>query len=194
MRTSQARRRAGFLGNSVFSFAGLVLAGALHASAAEPSAGDVRLRRAVEDAVRTNPYLGVFDHVVADVQDGRVHLQGSVELPHRRQAAAARVAKLPGVLEVTNDIQVQSAAPADRQRRRRLFERLYYGGGIPGSSEPEWPVRILVSDGGVTLAGFVPSGPDRERLMLLAADAGATFVESQLQVRDSSVRLAAAQE
>jgi osmotically-inducible protein OsmY len=172
----------------------LVLVGALPASAGEPSAGDVRLRHAVEDAVRTNPYLGVFDHVVADVQGGRVHLQGSVELPHRRQAAAARIAKLPGVLGVTNDIEVQSAASDDRQLRRRLFEQLYYGGGIPGSSEPEWPVRILVSDGGVTLAGFVPTGADRERLMLLAADAGAAFVESQLQIEDSSVRLATARD
>jgi osmotically-inducible protein OsmY len=193
MRTNQAGQVAGSFRKSGFGIAGLVLAGALQAYSGEFATSDTELRRAAEDSLRTNPYLGVFDHVLVDIHNGRVRLQGSVELPHRRQAAAARVAKLPGVIEVWNDIEVQSSAPADVQLRRRLFERLYYGGGIEPSPHPEFPVRILVSDGRVTLAGAVASSADSARLEAMAWDAGAGFVENRLKAQHTSIRLAALQ-
>jgi hypothetical protein len=76
--------------------------------------------------------------------------------------------------------------------RRRLFERLYYGGGIHPSQSPEWPVRILVSNGLVTLAGDVDS-VKREQLEAIAWSAGARFVAIQLQGYVTSTPLAVAQ-
>ena len=168
--------------------AGLVLAGTLHASADEiGQAGDAALRRAAEAAIRTNPYLGVFDHVLVDVVSGRVRLSGSVEQRDRREAAAARVAQLPGVLDVLNDIEVQPSAPGDVALRQRLFESLYGGGEIVASRSPEWAVRILVSNGHVTLAGAVAS-IDVERLQAMWR-AGARSVAIQ-QAQGSSVQVA----
>ena len=99
------------------------------------------------------------------------------------------------MLDVRNEIEVQSSAPGDVSLRRRLFERLYYhGAGIPGGQRPEWPVRILVSDGRVTLAGEVASSAERERLEAMAWGAGAQFVENHLQTQVTSERVAAARD
>lgn len=167
--------------------AGLVLAGTLRASADEiGQAGDAALRRAAEAAIRTSPYLGVFDHVLVDVAGGRVRLSGSVEQRDRRESAVDRVAQLPGVLEVQNDIQVQSSAPGDVALRRRLFESLY-GGAVRAGQSAEWAVRILVSNGHVTLAGAVAS-LDVERLQAMWS-AGARSVAIQ-QAQGSSVQVA----
>ena len=177
---------------SWLGIAGLVLAGTLQASAGDiQRSSDDQLRRAAEEAVRTNPFLGVFDQVLVEVDGGQVRLWGSVEQRCRREKAAASVARLSGVLEVQNDIEVQSSAPDDVMLRRRLFERLYYGGGFVDSDRPEWPVRILVSHGRVTLAGEITDSADRERLEAMAQSAGARFVETQLQTPITSMQLAA---
>lgn len=152
---------------------------------------DDQLRRMAEEAVRTSAYLGVFDYVSIDVNSGRVWLHGSVEHRQRGDRAAAQIAALPGVVEIVNEIEVQSSAPADVQLRRRLFERFYYGGGIPRDQRPEWPVRILVSDARVTLAGELPKSADLARLETMAWEAGASFVEAQLHGQCAPERQAA---
>ncbi|HJS56817.1 MAG TPA: BON domain-containing protein [Vicinamibacteria bacterium] len=174
------------------ALAGLLLVGTLQASAddIQPS-GDDQLRRAAEEAVRSNPFLGVFDHVLVEVNGGQVRLWGSVEQRCRREKAASSVARLSGVLDVQNDIEVQSSAPEDVMLRRRLFERLYYDGGIGGNDRLEWPVRILVSHGRVTLAGEITENAERERLEAIAQSAGARFVETRLQTPITPTQVAA---
>ena len=101
------------------------------------------------------------------------------------------MAQLPGVLEVQNEIEVQSSTPEDVALRRRLFETLYFGGALPASQRPEWAVRILVSNGHVTLAGEV-ANLDHERLQAMAWSTGARSVAIQ-QAQGTSVQVAAAQ-
>jgi osmotically-inducible protein OsmY len=186
--------RSELLGRArLFAVVGLAVAGAVRASAdgiPRPN-GDPR-PRAAEKTVRTSVYLGVFDYVVVDVDDGRVRLRGSVEQRGRGKRAAEQVAALPGVVEVVNEIRVQSGAPEDVQLRRRLFERLYYGGGMPADPRPEWPVRILVSEGRVTLAGELPQGAELARLQAMAWEAGALSVDLQPRDEDAPERRAGA--
>jgi hypothetical protein len=66
---------------------------------------------------------------------------------------------------------VQSSASEDVSLRRRLFELLYYGGAIEGGPRAEWPVRILVSDGRVSLAVAAAGSVEPERLQALARSA-----------------------
>ena len=188
MMAKQTTAAAGYPKKSWFAIAGLVLTSALHVSAS-----DEQLRRAAEQAVRNNPFLGVFDHVLVEVDGGHVRLLGSVEQRQRREMAAASVARLSGVLEVRNDIEVQSSAPEDVMLRRRLFERLYYGGAIEGSERPEWPVRILVSHGRVILAGELPDSANREHVEKMAWSAGARAVETQLHTSTSLTQMVSAQ-
>ena len=183
---------AASLNRGWLAIAGLVLVGALQASADDiQQSGDDQLRRAAEEAVRTNPFLGVFDQVLVEVHGGQLRLSGSVEQRCRREKAAASVARLSGVLEVQNDIEVQSSAPEDVMLRRRLFERIYYGGDVVGNDSREWPVRILVSHGRVTLAGEIAANAERERLEALAQSAGARFVETRLQTPIMPMQVAA---
>ena len=184
MTRKETGHTVGSSGKTLFAVAGLVLAGALHLSAGEigqPS--DDQLRRAAERAVRTNPLLTVFDHVVVDVDGGYVYLRGSVERRHRREAVTAGVARLPGVVGVRTEIEVQSSSPADGSLRRRLFESIYYGGVLAANAEPEWQVRIVVDQERVTLFGDVPRGVARKRLEALARDAGALAVDLQPEDR-----------
>ena len=163
----------------------------LSASAGE-AGRDAALRRAAEEALRSNPYLGVFDYVTVEVDGGYVRLGGFVEQKVRREAAAARIARLAGVEEISNEITVQPQAASDVKLRRRLYEKIYYGGAMPGGSRPEWPVRIQVSNGCVTLAGQVANGRDSERLEAMAWQAGAQLVTNQLQAQAATIQMAAA--
>ncbi len=163
----------------LFAVAGLVLAGVVPVSAGEiGQAGDGQIRRAAERAIRINPFLTVFDHVVVDVDGGYVQLRGSVERRHRREAAAAGVARLPGVLGVRNEIEVQSSSPVDESLRRRLFESIYYGGVLAPNDEPCWQVQIVVDRQRVTLFGEVPRGAGQERIEAIARNLGALAVDT----------------
>ena len=189
----QTKRQTGTFKKSM-AVAGLMLAIALPAFAGESGvAGDEQLRRAAEESIQASPYLGVFDHVTVDVRDGYVRLSGSVEQRGRRDKAAAAIARVPGVLGIQNEVEVQSSSPEDVMLRRRLFERLYYGGAIEGNGRPEWPVRILVSDGRVTLAGDLAVSAERARLETIARNAGARLVETRMQAQVVPVTLSAAQ-
>jgi osmotically-inducible protein OsmY len=178
MTRKETKHAFGSFLKTLFGFGGLMLAGALHMSAGEiGQAGDDQIRRAAERAVRTNPFLTVFDHVIVDVDGGYVQLRGSVERRHRREAVAAVVARLPGVVGLRNEIDVQSSSPADVSLRRRLFESIYYGGVLAANAEPEWQVRIVVDGERVTLFGDVPSSAGLERLEAVARNAGALAVD-----------------
>lgn len=193
MGTKSTRWKAPLGRARLVAVVGLAVAGAVRASAADiPRANGDPLRRAAEETVRTSGYLGVFDFVVVDVNDGRVRLRGSVEQRERGKRAADQVAALPGVVEVVDEIRVQSGAPEDVQLRRRLFARLYYGGVIPADPRPEWRVRILVSEGRVTLAGELPEGAELARLEAMAWEAGARFVDLQPRDDDAPERRARA--
>jgi len=167
--------------------AGLMLA----ASVSGSEATDAGLRHAAAEAIRTSPYLGAFDYVAAQVDAGHVRLTGSVEQRTRGRAVVAQIAKLPGVVDVADEIQVQGQSGLDMRLRRQLYERIYYAGAMPGGSRPEWPVKIVVSEGRVMLAGEVARGRDRERLEAIAWRAGAQQVENRLETSPSTVRVAA---
>ena len=179
MTRKETEHTFGSFRKTLFGVAGLVLAGALHVSAGEIGrAGDNQIRRAAEQAIRINPFLTVFDHVVVDVDGGYVQLRGSVERRHRREAVAAGVARLPGVLGVRNEIDVQSSSPADESLRRRLFESIYYGRVFASNDEPCWQVQIVVDRQRVTLFGDVPRGAGQERIEAIARTLGALAVDT----------------
>lgn len=184
MTRKETKQTFGSIRKAWFGVAGLVLAGALQVSAGEiAQAGDDQIRRAAERAIRTNPFLTVFDHVVVDVDGGYVRLRGSVERRHRREAVAAGVVRLPGVVGVRNEIEVQSSSPADESLRRRLFESIYYGDVLAPNDEPWWQVQIVVDRQRVTLFGDVPRGAGQERIEAIARNLGALAIDARSEDR-----------
>jgi osmotically-inducible protein OsmY len=189
MTTKQTTKTFGSIWKAWLVVAVLVLAGAPHISAGViGETCDDQIRRAAEQAIRINPFLTVFDHVVVDVNGGHVRVLGSVERRHRREAVAAGVARLPGVLDVRNEIDVQSQSPADQSLRRRLFESIYYGHVLAPNHTPCWQVQIVVDRERVTLFGDVPRGAEQERIAAIARNLGARAIDVPWEGRTAEAR------
>ena len=178
MTRNGTKQAFGSLGKSLAGVAGLVLAGGLARLRGRDRGGGRRPdRKAAEQAIRINPFLTAFDHVVVDVDGGYIRLHGSVERRHRREAVATAVARLAGVLGVRNEIELQSSSPADEWLRRRLFESIYYGGVLASHDEPWWQVKIVVDQQRVTLFGDVPRGAGQARIEAIARNLGALAID-----------------
>jgi osmotically-inducible protein OsmY len=152
------------------------------AQAADP-ASDQQLVQEVRRALQGYVHLTVFDDVRFQVEGGQVRLLGSVNQPYRRTDLEKRVARVPGVKEVQNDLAVQPVSIVDDETRLRLYRRIYcsldfahYGSG------PLAPVRIVVANGRVTLIGTVASRVDQMLLGIIAREIAPFGVDNQLQV------------
>jgi hyperosmotically inducible protein len=142
---------------------------------------DTEIRKAVRDAVLRYPYYSVFDDVEYAVEDGSVLLRGSVYRPNRRTDIDNLVAKIPGVREIQNEIDVQPASFFDDQLRRELV-RAIYGRLVQYSVQPNPPIHIIVNRGKVTLTGYVNSQVDQALLGVLARETLAFDVANQVKV------------
>ncbi len=158
----------------------LLLAGV--AAAAEP-VSDQQLGNDVRRALQGYVSLTVFDDVRFQVENGQVRLLGSVNQPYRRTDLEKRLARVPGVTGVQNDLAVQPVSIDDDQTRLRLYRRIYgslqfaqYGSG------PLAPIRIVVANGRVTLVGSVATNTDRMLLGSIAREIAPFGADNQLEV------------
>lgn len=137
----------------------------------------------VRKAVLGYAYYDVFDYVEFAVNEGAVLLLGSVDQPHKRSVLEARVARVPGVRAIQNDISVQSFSRFDSDLRYSLARRIY---GNPRfvqySNRAHPPIRILVDRGHVTLAGWVNSAVDKALLGNIALSSPSFSVTNELRV------------
>jgi len=144
---------------------------------------DDEIRKAVADAVLSDPRYGVFDSVGVGVDNGVVTLQGSVLDPWRKDEIDRRVARLDGVREVRNEIRVQPASPFDDRLRLELYRRIYGNGLFQRyASFANPPIRIIVDHGNITLAGVVNSRVEKVALESIARGVLAFKVDNQVQV------------
>lgn len=146
---------------------------------------DVEIRKAVREAVLRYVYYSVFDDVEFAVEDGAVLLRGSVYRPNRRTDIDNLVAKIPGVREVQNEIDVQPASFFDDQLRRELV-RTIYGRLSQYGNQPNPSIHIIVNRGTVTLTGYVNSRVDQALLGVLARETLAFNVTNQVKVEGQS--------
>lgn len=137
----------------------------------------------VRSAVLRYPYYSVFDYVEFSVNEGTVVLQGSMLQPWRKTAIESRVAQVPGVREIQNDLTVQSFTAFDSDLRRTLARRIYGDTRFARyAHQVNPPVRILVDRGNITLAGWVNSNVDKAVLGTIARSTLSFKVENKLQV------------
>jgi osmotically-inducible protein OsmY len=144
---------------------------------------DAAIRTDVEDAVLGYPYYTVFDGVDAAVKDGVVVLGGSVQQPYRKDEIDARVARVPGIRALHDDIQVQPASLSDDALRVRLLRSIY--GNELFSRYAYWPdppIRILVDRGHVTLVGYVPTRVEQVVVGSLARQTWAFSVDNRVKL------------
>lgn len=144
---------------------------------------DPALRKDAQDAVLGYPRYEVWDAVGLDVVDGVATLRGWVLQPWRSSDIEERVARVPGLRAVRNEIRVQGVSDMDDRLRRELYLRIY---GHPifevYASRFDKPVRIIVDRGRVTLAGTVGSAVEQAVVGHIARGTLAFGVDNQVQV------------
>jgi osmotically-inducible protein OsmY len=150
---------------------------------------DAEIVEGVRSAILGDPRYHVFDYVEFAVNDGAVALLGSVSQPWKKSSIESRVARVPGVRAIQNDITVQSLSRFDSNLRASLARRIY--GDVrfvqyANRSHP--PIRILVDRGHVVLAGWVRSPVEKAVLGHIARSTPSFSVENRLRPKATARR------
>jgi osmotically-inducible protein OsmY len=143
---------------------------------------DAAILKDARNAVLRYPYYSVFDSVELGVDDGVAVLRGSVRDELRRSDIEAAVARVPGLRDVRNEIEVQSVSFFDDRLRRQLYAAIYGDRLLPFAGRTDGPVRIIVDNGRVTLTGWVNSAVDRQVFGTIANSTLAFQVDNRIKV------------
>src|SRR5262245_21664431 len=101
----------------------LVLDLAAPARADEPS--NLAIFNDVSTQVQHCAFFSVFDAVHASIDNGVVTLSGKVAMPYKAMDIAKRVAKVDGVSQVLNQIDVLPVSESDNELRFRTDRAIY---------------------------------------------------------------------
>ena len=144
---------------------------------------DKAIVEGVRSAILGYSFYSIFDYVEFSVNKGTVLLQGSMVQPWRKTAVESRVARVPGVRAIQNDLTVQSFTSFDSNLRASLARRIY--GDVRFSQyahRTNPPIHILVDKGNIVLAGWVNSPVEKAVLGNIARSTLSFKVENRLQV------------
>ena len=124
----------------------------------------------------------IFDDVTTSIENGVVTLGGRVTAPFKKDDIGARVARVPGVQTVRNEIGVLPVSPFDDDLRYRIARAIYGNSSFwqyAAMADP--PIHIVVEHGRVTLTGVVNSNVERMLARSLATTFGAFSVRNELK-------------
>ena len=130
------------------------------------------------------PYYNVFDNLAFEVDQGRVTLLGQVTRPTVKSDAERAVQRIPGVVSVTNRVEVLPVSFFDDRLRLAVLRAVYYEPVLQRYAlDPVPPIRIVVKNGAVTLEGVVASEMDRNIAAIQANGVAGVFsVTNNLRV------------
>jgi hyperosmotically inducible periplasmic protein len=168
------------------TFIGTLAAVALTAAVATADTGenrkDLQVFNDISKTVTRYAQFSIFDSVDANVKDGVVTLTGKVTMPYKRDEIEKRVAKIDGVREVRDRIDVLPVSRFDDALRYRIARSIY---GNPNfwnyaiMANP--PIHIVVEHGRVTLTGVVMNDMERTIARSLVDQFGVMSVSNQLK-------------
>jgi len=119
------------------------------------------LEKSVFDAVLRLAHYGVFDAISFKMDGSDVTLLGLVMLPITKDEAGRRVAKIPGIGKVKNDIEVLPLSLNDDSIRMNVYRNLFNRADLYKYAMGPMPsIHIIVKNGRVTLEGFVLNEQD----------------------------------
>jgi hyperosmotically inducible periplasmic protein len=133
-------------------------------------------------------YDNAFDYFAIGVKNGVVTVEGQDRTGVGRDEALADIANMPGVKDVINNISIEPTSIFDDGLRLRTA-RAIYGDPVLAkyAIDPARPIRIIVTNGHVTLYGAVDSTMDKQIAGIRANQIpGAFSVDNQLQVEGRS--------
>ena len=158
------------------------------AAAGQPERKDLQVFNDIASSVNRYSYFTIFDDVNADIADGVVTLSGNVTQPFKRGDIETRVARVDGVTQVINKIEVLPLSGFDDELRYRIARSIYGNANFWNyavMANP--PIHIVVNRGRVTLTGVVQSDVDRVLARSLAGQFGAFSVNNELKT-DAEVK------
>jgi osmotically-inducible protein OsmY len=126
----------------------------------------------------------VFDDVNVGVKDGRVTLEGRVTAENMSEEFADEAARVFGVQEVDNRIEVLPASNFDSQLRWTIAREIYSDIAFVGlASSHAAPIHVIVEHGHVTLTGVVSSEVEKRKAEFIARGTfGALGVTNRIRV------------
>src|SRR3569833_2143845 len=129
-----------------------------HVEVGGPGVADDEIRENLSTKLRYDRvgYGIVFNNLGVDVQNGVVTIAGNVRDYADRDSALAIVSTPAGVKEVVDEIEVAPVSINDDRLRVRLAQAIYGDTYLKKYAiDPQAPIRILVKNGHVELAGVV---------------------------------------
>jgi len=148
------------------------------------SATNEQLSKQVRKRLVTLPYYGVFDNLAYSIDGSRVTLYGQVVRPTTRSDAGRSVARIAGVTQVVNNIEVLPLSGFDDSVRINTLRAIQRSGGLYRyfmGSNPS--LHIVVNRGHVTLEGVVGSKMDAQLAYMAARGVPGSFsVTNNLEV------------
>lgn len=143
---------------------------------------NLQIFRAVQRQVLNYAFFTIFDNVEMQIDNGVVTLTGKVTQPFKRTDIERRVARVKGVTEVRNRIDVLPVSQFDDELRIRLANAIYGHSAFIGyGSAANPPIHIIVERGRVTLEGVVNNDADRLLVRSIASSFLAFEVKDELQ-------------
>ena len=153
---------------------------------AGPNVPDAQLEQKLAKKLRyvRVGYDNTFDYFALGVKDGVVSVEGQDRTGVGRDEALFDIANMPGVKDVIDNVSVAPVSQFDDGLRLRAL-RAIYGDNVLSkyATDPARPIRIIVTNGHVTLYGSVDSQMDKTVAGLKAGQLfGAFSVDNKLQV------------
>jgi hyperosmotically inducible protein len=160
----------------------------------------------VQHALLRLPYYGVFDFVAFGVNRGAVTVGGFAYRANLKSDATAAIARVAGVGDVANKIEVLPTSQRDDRIRWATFYNIYtddflsrYAPGAPMSARYEalsfarfpgmqpfgtYPIHIIVKNGRTMLLGVVDSDSDKTLATVRAREVTGVFgVDNDLVIQ-----------
>jgi osmotically-inducible protein OsmY len=167
----------------------MVLVLGLAASSYAGDKEDLQIFRNVSNQVLRYSRFTIYDSIHANVNDGVVVLTGKVTMPFKSNDIEKRVARVEGVREVQNNIEVLPVSIFDDELRYRIARSIYGNSSFwnyAAMANP--PIHVIVEHGRVTLEGVVNSNVERMLARSLATSFGAFSVTNNLKTDEEMRR------
>jgi hyperosmotically inducible periplasmic protein len=157
-----------------------------HIRIAGNQVSDTELRETLANKLRYDRvgYGIVFNNLTVGVENGAVTIGGKVRDYPDRSSAIAIVETTPGVKDVNDEIEVTPVSLFDDELRVRLARAIYGHSSLQKYAiDPQAPIRIIVENGHVELAGVVLNKGDRQIAYVQASSVPGVFsVKNELMV------------
>jgi hyperosmotically inducible periplasmic protein len=131
-----------------------------------------------------NGYDSTFDYFAVSVKDGVVTIEGQDRTGVGKDEALADIANMPGVKDVIDNVSLEPVSQFDDGLRVRALQAIYRDPVLSKyAMDPARPIRIIVTNGHVTLYGSVDSAMEKQIAGIRANQLpGAFSVENKLEV------------